>query len=279
MDKRRGFTLIELLVVIAIIALLMAILIPALAKAREQARRQTCATRIRQHLIALNLYADDYNFNLPLPATTGYWLQDLACNTVNFMLGTGMTKEIFYCPANSNHQKYTDYFWLFDEEVDPSLEWNGRIFTNVKEDDFVVSGYCYILEADPGSEDYPRDAIGRYEKDPIGKKWLRTTQADHPAMRELVVDSTIGQNRPGAVISKKYGFNFSEIWGGIHDRHGVDDRTSHLKGERDPVGGNVGFMDTHTEWRRFDPDFQSTNKAKSRAGSGASLSVPPAFFW
>ncbi len=54
-----GFTLIELLVVIAIIALLMGILMPALQRVREQARQQSCGARIRQHLLALNMYADD----------------------------------------------------------------------------------------------------------------------------------------------------------------------------------------------------------------------------
>jgi len=55
----RAFTLIELLVVVAIIALLIAILLPALAAAREQARRITCSSNLRQVGIALHAYADD----------------------------------------------------------------------------------------------------------------------------------------------------------------------------------------------------------------------------
>ena len=48
---RRGFeafTLIELLVVIAIIAVLAAILFPVFAQAREQARKTTCLSNLKQ---------------------------------------------------------------------------------------------------------------------------------------------------------------------------------------------------------------------------------------
>jgi prepilin-type N-terminal cleavage/methylation domain-containing protein len=53
MNKRRvttkkGFTLIELLVVIAIIAILAAILFPVFARARENARRASCQSNLKQ---------------------------------------------------------------------------------------------------------------------------------------------------------------------------------------------------------------------------------------
>ena len=59
MHKRRGFTLIELLVVIAIIAVLMAILMPALQRAREQGKRASCLSNLRQLQFAWHMYADD----------------------------------------------------------------------------------------------------------------------------------------------------------------------------------------------------------------------------
>lgn len=58
---RRGFTLIELLVVIAVIALLAAILFPVFARARENARRSSCQSNLKQIGLGLLLYSQDYD--------------------------------------------------------------------------------------------------------------------------------------------------------------------------------------------------------------------------
>jgi prepilin-type N-terminal cleavage/methylation domain-containing protein len=57
--RKKGFTLIELLVVIAIIAVLMAILMPALNRAREQGKRASCLSNLRQLGLAWTMYADE----------------------------------------------------------------------------------------------------------------------------------------------------------------------------------------------------------------------------
>jgi len=59
MRKSRGFTLIELLVVIAIIAILMAILMPALSRVKEQGKRATCLSNLKQLSLAWLMYADE----------------------------------------------------------------------------------------------------------------------------------------------------------------------------------------------------------------------------
>ena len=56
--RRRGFTLIELLVVIAIIAILMGILMPALNRVREQGKRTTCLSNLKNLTLAWIMYAD-----------------------------------------------------------------------------------------------------------------------------------------------------------------------------------------------------------------------------
>lgn len=59
--SRRGFTLIELLVVIAIIVLLAAILFPVFARARENARRSSCQSNLKQISLAAVQYTQDYD--------------------------------------------------------------------------------------------------------------------------------------------------------------------------------------------------------------------------
>jgi prepilin-type N-terminal cleavage/methylation domain-containing protein len=59
--RRTGFTLIELLVVIAIIAILAAILFPVFARARENARRASCMSNLKQIGLGMMMYVQDYD--------------------------------------------------------------------------------------------------------------------------------------------------------------------------------------------------------------------------
>ena len=62
----KGFTLIELLVVIAIIAILASILFPVFARARENARRTSCLSNMKQLGLGIMQYAQDYDERFPM---------------------------------------------------------------------------------------------------------------------------------------------------------------------------------------------------------------------
>lgn len=73
--KLSGFTLIELLVVIAIIAILAAILFPVFARARENARRASCMSNLKQVSLAIMQYTQDYDERYPRVLQSPYTMQ------------------------------------------------------------------------------------------------------------------------------------------------------------------------------------------------------------
>ena len=64
-QRATAFTLIELLVVIAIIAILAAILFPVFARARENARRSSCQSNLKQIGLGILQYNQDYDEKYP----------------------------------------------------------------------------------------------------------------------------------------------------------------------------------------------------------------------
>lgn len=63
--RRFGVTLLELLIVIGILSILASILLPAVIQAREQGRRATCLSNMRQIGIALIMYMQDHSDRIP----------------------------------------------------------------------------------------------------------------------------------------------------------------------------------------------------------------------
>ncbi len=67
--RRSAFTLVELLIVIAILAVLAAILFPVFARARENARRTSCQSNLKQISLGALQYIQDYDERFPLGVT------------------------------------------------------------------------------------------------------------------------------------------------------------------------------------------------------------------
>ncbi len=135
-SMKSAFTLIELLVVIAIIAILAAILFPVFARARENARRSSCQSNLKQIALGVIQYTQDYDERYP-----GYFY-----NQANYWVAQIQpylkSEQIYQCPSEPTTQgsvtsgSYLDYFYnkqltSYSPPVNAELGLNQAALPNV----------------------------------------------------------------------------------------------------------------------------------------------------
>jgi prepilin-type N-terminal cleavage/methylation domain-containing protein/prepilin-type processing-associated H-X9-DG protein len=96
----QGFTLIELLVVIAIIAILAAILFPVFAQAREQARKTSCLSNMKQIGTATMLYVQDYDETYPMNLYMGFEPGPCVYTAWTAIIPYSKNTQLYACPSN-----------------------------------------------------------------------------------------------------------------------------------------------------------------------------------
>ena len=140
---KRGFTLIELLVVIAIIAILAAILFPVFGRARENARRSSCQSNLKQIGLALTQYVQDYDEQFPV-TNQNNWQTPWTLRVQPYIKST----QVFMCPSDADAGKLspatgTDAGWAGVQISYSGNSYIGNVETSSPAWDWQVLGiFC-----------------------------------------------------------------------------------------------------------------------------------------
>lgn len=120
-----AFTLIELLVVIAIIAILAAILFAVFARARENARRSSCQSNLKQITLGLKQYTQDYDEKWPIGPNVSN--TDFTTGWSYILQPYIKSLQVYQCPSDvtpptddPSKVGYIDYWY------NAALSWDGN---------------------------------------------------------------------------------------------------------------------------------------------------------
>lgn len=217
--SHKAFTLIELLVVIAIIAILAAILFPVFARARENARRSSCASNLKQLGLGAAQYSQDYDeFTIPSR----------------------------YCPGGSTNNATLQYF-AWSDIIQPYLKSTQVLVCPSSQGK--AQSYAYNFKV--GSSFLESTATNPYPN-------RKLSTFDIPAQTVMIIDSggtaTLTETSSGTPWSPIFSIDRNSAGGNVLGRlakAGINHTDSWAGWPRADVhleGCNYLFEDGHVKW-------------------------------
>ncbi len=239
-SKKTGFTLIELLVVIAIIAILAAILFPVFARARENARRASCQSNLKQIGLGAMQYAQDYDEKFfgaymslppnapPSASVGGDWFG--AWHWGQLMHPYTKSIQILICPSGNGATVATPYSGHYGVNSLISPNNTGGVALAQFE---ATSKTFMFMDAGPYSINYDQAIT------PYGSFWY--------------TPSACGPTGVSSTSDPLVGFDLTDCRTGRHFG-----------------GGNVAYADGHVKWLQSDKLTAEAKKTDHGAWNPAS---------
>jgi prepilin-type processing-associated H-X9-DG protein len=235
-----AFSARELLAVVAVVSLLVCVQLSALTGGSNQAKVAQCAANLKQYSLVVQFFGNDHNNQLPFNQY-GNWPWDVSTSCIASMTNCGLTRQMMYCPGFP--QQNIDQMWG---------GWSG----------YSATGYAVTFPTSP--QNFNRLAADdanialttqRYTlngSDPSLGPAGATVQIV-PAHRVLLADATISnpnQTDPTQVANYRWTLHTETGNATWMTPYGPfkGSSTPHM-GAVLPLGGNLGMLDGHVEWR------------------------------